>query len=170
MRQPRLHRLQMVLRRKGQPPLTQRTKHPLRIELPHIRVPRKQRAPLRHRIRIPRRHFLGEAGLAMRVPWDRAVRAVRAEPYPLVARGAEDAVWLEGGDVGIGAEVCDALVFGAFCAPALGVCAADEGAWAWVVSRRRGGEEEGRVQCAAAAAGGRPRGAGGRRGGAGGVV
>ena len=125
MRQPLLHRRQMVLRRQRQPPLTQRTQQPLRIELPYIRVPRKQRIPLIHRIRIPCSDLFRQAGLAMRVPWDGTVRAVRPEPDPLVARGAEDAVRLEGGDVWVGAEVRDALVFGAFGAPALGVgCAA----------------------------------------------
>lgn len=56
----------------------------------------------------------------MRVPRDGAVRRVRAEADPLVARCAEDAVRLELGDVRVRAEVVDALLFRALRATAFG--------------------------------------------------
>jgi hypothetical protein len=54
----------------------------------------------------------------MRVPRNRAIRRVWPQPDPLIAARAQDPISLELRDVRVGAEVLDALVLGAFCAPA----------------------------------------------------
>lgn len=56
----------------------------------------------------------------MGIPGNRTVGRVGSEADPLVARGTEDAIGLELGDVGIGAEVLNALVLGAFGSTAFG--------------------------------------------------
>lgn len=56
----------------------------------------------------------------MRIPRDRAIRAIRPQPYPLIAARAQHAVCLELRHVRVAPEVLDPLVFGAFGAAAFG--------------------------------------------------